>query len=144
MGRRWVAAAMVAVASGTACAQSRPAEGERPDLQAQEARWQRLPGDVTRVSVDAKGRAWFEIGYEHLRTARLKQGIERAAGMKVPWLSGGRVVLHESNGRVWVADNVSHRLLGYQPGSGRERRSPQRLLTARPDKADGLIQQVAQ
>ncbi len=98
-----------------------PGKAERTDLLPKKVRWQTLSADVCDVKIDRQGRPWFHISHKgKISVAQFKRQVERAAKLKAPWFSGGRIALFDSTGRIWLLPYADRKLLlGYDPESGK-------------------------
>src|SRR5262245_45522880 len=115
---RAVALAALAVLLRGAPLTAQPANGGREDLLPNRARWRTFPPDVRRVTVDRRGRPWFEIE-RRVPRAGLRRQVEPSVKLPAPWVPGARIVLLDSKGRVWLRpDDDARLLLGYDPRTG--------------------------
>ena len=104
---------------------------ERPDLLPQKVRWQAMPADVLRVTVDAGGRAWFEVAPAGPASVeppppsvkQVQAAVEGVAALPAPWLTGARIVLHDARGRIWLVPDLD---AAVQVGAGEYRFVAQR------------------
>ncbi|MCI0463994.1 MAG: hypothetical protein L0Z62_44235 [Gemmataceae bacterium] len=110
-------AALCVLLSGPPLTAQQP-NGGREDLLPDRARWRTFPPDVRRVTVDLRGRPWFEIE-KRVPRAELRRQVEQAIKLPAPWVAGARIVLLASKGRVWLRPDDDVRvLLGYDPTAG--------------------------
>jgi len=98
-----------------------PDTGEIQELLPANARWQFYPTYVKSVKFDNTGRPWFVVdkGSPTTSLENVKQSVENASGLRVPWVVGASIVLLDSTGRVWLIPRENARLLlGYEPTTG--------------------------
>ncbi len=97
------------------CVSGLGAGREIPALLPKSARWTDLPTEVRNVVIDHGGRAWFELSGE-LPEEQLKAQVERAVGLKAPWVRGACLLLVDARNRVWLLPNTGQtKILCYDP-----------------------------
>ena len=103
-------------AGPTWAAENSPAPITRSDLIPKSVYWQVLPSDVHDVKIDRDGRAWFELEGS-ASIAEIKHQVELAIKLPAPFVRGGRILLFDSIGRIWLCPSPTV-LLAYNPRSG--------------------------
>ncbi len=80
------------------------------DLAAKNMRWQIYPSNVRDVVFDRNQRPWFMLkGSRSLE--EIKKQVEAAVTEKTPHVSGAKVLLFDSQNRIWLRPNRDSRLL---------------------------------
>src|SRR5690606_14988351 len=88
------------------------------DLLPRQVRWRTFAPDVRTVTIDRRGRAWYEIEGSASRHD-LQRQTELAGTLPAPWIRGASIVRCDSQGRIWLIPHQERTLLlGFDPDRG--------------------------
>jgi hypothetical protein len=131
-----IAWAMIVAGASGAQRRAAPDAAERPELLPRHERWIRFP-QVQSVCIDRERRAWFVLA-EAASIDEIKRQVERSVALAAPWVGGGRILLFDSAGRVWISPaqtSSSPTTRRGADGSNGARSKPTRRAIRRPTRS---------